>query len=94
LVLAIGISTVLYLLHLVVRLAVSSLHLSRDACERQNLTHVFLALLKEGKIELKEREIVYSALFSRSDSGLLKHDGGPSMAGPSGWLSDLFKGGR
>ena len=37
------------------------------------------ALLKDGAVSDKERELVLSALFSRSDTGLLKGDSSPEM---------------
>lgn len=70
-----------YLLHLFVKLSTSSLHLARDAEEREQLTHVFLALLKNEAITPDDRNIVLQALFSRADTGLLKDDGGPTMPG-------------
>ena len=77
--LAVGLSAVIYFVHLCVRLAVSAHHLSRDGKEREQLTHMYLALIKEKAIEPKEREIVLQALFSRADTGLLKTEGGPTM---------------
>jgi len=88
--LAVSISAVAYLLHLTVRLSTSSYHLARDARERLQLTYMFLALLKDGKVTDKEREIVFTALFSRSDTGLLK-DGTPAMPGPFGSLAEFFR---
>ena len=86
-----GLSVVIYLLNLFVRLATSSFHLASDARERLQLTHVFLALLKEKGMEEKDRQIVLSALFSRSDTGLLKYDASPSMPTPLGTILDSFK---
>lgn len=60
----------------------SSFHLARDSEERQQLTHVYLALIKESAIDPKERELIMQSLFSRADSGLLKEDSAPTM--PSG----------
>lgn len=93
-----AISMLIYLTHLFVRVAVSSFHLARDARERHQLTHVFLALLDEEPLHghdkeavKAERTIVYQALFSRADTGLLKNDGTPAMPGPLGNLVDPFK---
>jgi len=57
----------------------SSFHLSRDCQERHTLTYFYLALLKEGDIASEEKQLIMQALFSRSDTGLLKDDGSPSM---------------
>lgn len=63
-----------YLLHLFTKLAISCFHLSRDYRERFQLTNVFLALLREGDVKCDDqvKQIVMQALFSRSDTGLLK----------------------
>jgi hypothetical protein len=80
-----------YFVALFVRLATSAQHLARDAKERLQLTHVYLALMKEGAIEPKERDIVLQAIFSRADTGLLKGDSSPTMPTPLGNLADLLK---
>jgi hypothetical protein len=61
-------------LHLFTKLAISCFHLSRDYRERFQLTNVFLALLREGDVKCDDqvKQIVMQALFSRSDTGLLK----------------------
>jgi len=91
---AVGISIAVYLINLFVRMATSSIHLSRDARERLQLTHMFLSLVKENAIEPKEREIVLQALFSRADTGLLKHEGTPAMASPLTSIIDSLRPGR
>jgi len=88
---AAGISGFLYFINLVVKVATSSYHLARDARERFQLTHVFLALIKEGAIEAKDREIILSALFSRSDTGLLKNDSGPTLPTPLGSILESLR---
>jgi len=66
----------------------SSYHLLRDAVEREQLTHVYLALTHEdGKIDEASRSIVLQALFSRADTGLLGKDSSPTMPG----LHELVK---
>jgi hypothetical protein len=77
--LAFAATLLLLLLQLFIRLTLSSMHLSRDAMERYQLTHVFLALVKEGAIQREQGDLILAALFSRSDTGLLKNDGTPSM---------------
>lgn len=78
-----------YLLHLFTKLAISSFHLSRDYRERFQLTNVFLALLHEGDVECDDqvKKIVMQALFSRSDTGLLKGEHSFAMPG----VPDLLK---
>jgi hypothetical protein len=94
LLIAAGVSMIIYLINLLVKMCTSAYHLARDARERLQLTHVFLALIKESAIEPKDREIVLSALFSRADTGLLKGDSGPTVPTPMGTFFEALKGGR
>ena len=57
----------------------SSFHLSRDAEEREQLTHFYLALKKDTEINEQERQLILQSLFSRADTGLLKDDSSPTM---------------
>lgn len=59
----------------------SNFHLARDAEEREKLTYLYISLLNKGDISAEERNIVFQALFSRSDTGLLKEDSSPTMPG-------------
>ncbi|MBN1698880.1 MAG: hypothetical protein JW881_15290 [Spirochaetales bacterium] len=86
--LALIFSALIFLLRLFVKLALSAFHLSRDANERLQLTHQYLALLKEGVLEEKHREIILQSLFSRAETGLLKGDSSPSF--PSGILNQIL----
>jgi hypothetical protein len=89
--LAIALSAIIYIVHLFVRFATSAYHLARDAREREQLTHVFLALIREKAAEPKEREIVLQALFSRADTGLLKGDSSPTMPTAFGNIAEVIK---
>jgi len=85
------ISTIfVYIISLFVRLSTSAFHLSRDAKERFQLTHVYLSLLNEKGIQESERAIVLQSIFSRADTGLLKGDSAPVF--PDSTVSQLFKG--
>jgi hypothetical protein len=64
---------------LLAKLTFSSFHLSRDAEEREQLTHFYLALKKDTAIEPEERQLILQSLFSRADTGLLKDDSSPTM---------------
>ena len=70
------------------RMAFSSFHLMRDAEERHQLTHLYLSLTNETESDERAREIILQALFSRSETGLLTNESGPSMPG----LGDLARG--
>ncbi len=75
------ISFLAYAIRTFSKLTFSSFHLFRDAQEREQLTYVYLALKKEKGIDQTERHLIMQSLFSRSDSGLLKDDGSPTMPG-------------
>lgn len=75
-----------YLVRLVAKLTFSSLHLMRDAQEREQLTYVYLSLINENSIDEKSRDIVLQALFSRTETGLLANENGPTMP-----LSDVLQ---
>lgn len=61
------------------RLTFSAFHLQRDAEEREQLSHLYLALMQDGHADENSREIVLQALFSRAESGLIAGDSGPTM---------------
>lgn len=63
------------------KLSYSTFHLMRDAEERYQLTHVYLALKKDAAVEAEDRQLILQALFSRADTGLLKDDSSPTMPG-------------
>lgn len=78
-----------YLVRSITKMVFSSFHLQRDAEEREQLTHVYLALSNEnGAIDEDSRKIVLQALFSRADSGLLHKDSSPTMPG---MITDFVK---
>lgn len=81
----------IYLLRILSKLAFSSFHLMRDSEEREQLTYLYLSLSKESELGDNSRDIVLQALFSRTDTGLLAHDSGPSMPMASEALKILMK---
>jgi hypothetical protein len=85
-----GVSVLVYLLRIFIKMALSSFHLSKDASERETLTYLFLSLTNDNKISDAERAIVLQALFSRADTGLLKGDSSPSYSN-EGMMSIISK---
>ena len=61
------------------RLTLSSFHLMRDAKEREQLTYLYLSLSETDPSEKESRDIVLRSLFSRSQTGLLTNEVGPSI---------------
>lgn len=70
-----------FLLKTLSRLTFSAFHLMRDAEEREQLTYLYLSLSNESVIDEKSRDIVLQALFSRTETGLLAQEHGPTMPG-------------
>lgn len=76
-----------FLIGLSAKIALSNMHLSRDAAEREQLTYFYLSLVndsaKSNNHEIKEQErlLIFQSLFSRADTGLIKGDTSPTMPG-------------
>lgn len=85
------ISFMAYFINAVTKMLFSSFHLARDAEEREQLTFVYLALLKESSISKEDRILILQSLFSRADTGLLKMDSSPSMPGSSAIFDKIIK---
>lgn len=83
------ISILFYGVKTLMKIAFSSLHLARDAEERERLTYVYLALIKDSAIDKEDRQMVMQSLFSRAETGLLKEDSGPTM--PSSFIEKINK---
>lgn len=73
------VSLLAFTIKILSKMTFSSFHLSRDAEEREQLTHFYLALKKDTTIEPEERQLILQSLFSRADTGLLKEDSSPTM---------------
>ncbi len=70
-----------FLIRALSKLTFSSFHLMRDAEEREQLTYLYLSLSKEHTVDESSRSIILQALFSRSETGLLTNESGPTMPG-------------
>lgn len=76
-----------FIISILSKLTLSSVHLYRDAKEREQLTHLYLSLADETELDDETRKIVLQSLFSRADTGLLGKDGGtPAMP-----MIDMFR---
>ncbi|EJB8451421.1 hypothetical protein MW332_001138 [Vibrio parahaemolyticus] len=74
-----GITVYGFLVRVVSRMLMSATHLKRDSEERAQLTYFYLALIKDGAIDEKSRDIVIQSLFSRTETGLITGDSSPTM---------------
>jgi Family of unknown function (DUF6161) len=78
-IIAITLSLFVFALKTLAKLTFSSYHLQRDSEEREQLTHLYLALANDNKVDAESRNIVLQALFSRSESGLLTGESSPTL---------------
>ncbi len=69
----------------------SNYHLARDAEEREKLTYLYISIRNNAEVSEEEKKIVFQALFSRSDTGLLKEDSSPTMPGISSIIEKNIK---
>mgnify|MGYP006143095477 CR=1 FL=1 len=72
------------------KIAFSSFHLARDSEEREQLTYVYLSLIKDSAVDEKDKNLIMQSLFSRAETGLLKDDSGPTM--PNDITGKIFGG--
>lgn len=87
------ISSFVFAIRVTSRLAFSAFHLQRDCEEREQLTHVYLALANEAQPDAESRKIILQSLFSRAETGLLANEAGPTMPGLSEAVSAAARGG-
>jgi hypothetical protein len=75
--LAVGATIGVWLIRILVRNYLSHVHLSQDAVERVAMMQTYLALLEEGKLEDKHRNLILQALFRPASTGIVKDDAAP-----------------
>ncbi len=74
------ISFFIYIIRVLVKLIISNQHLSVEYKQKAALTRFYQALTYAGnEIDKEEKLIIMNALFSKSDSGLVKTDGSNDM---------------
>lgn len=74
------ISFFIYIIRVLVKLIISNQHLSVEYKQKAALTRFYQALTYAGnEIDKEEKLIIMTALFSKSDSGLVKTDGSNDM---------------
>jgi putative lipoic acid-binding regulatory protein len=83
---AVIIAIIAFVLKILSRIIFSSIHLSRDAEEREQLTYFYLALRNESEMSETDRTLVLTSLFSRAETGLLTNEHGPTLP-----IADAFK---
>jgi hypothetical protein len=53
----------------------------RDSEEREQLTYLYLSLKNQSAVDDNSKDIILQALFSRTETGLLAQEHGPTMPG-------------
>lgn len=66
-----------WVVRIVVRLFLSNVHLLTDARERATMAQTYLALMRKGGLEEKDRQLILKALFRPAGTGLVKDDAVP-----------------
>lgn len=85
------ISFLAYGIRALTKVIFSSFHLARDAEERERLTYVYLAMVKDASVDKEDRHLIMQSLFSRADTGLLKDDSSPTMPVTNGIIEKSIR---
>lgn len=69
------ISFLIYLVRVMIKIIISNQHMAMEYEQKEALTRFYQALVYDGKdVEKEERLIIFNALFSKTDTGLVKVD--------------------
>ena len=69
------ISFLIYIIRIIIKIIVSSQHMSMEYEQKAALTRFYQALIQDGKeIDKEEKLIIFNALFRKTDTGLIKSD--------------------
>jgi len=64
----------LWICRLLVKVVLSNLHLQEEAREKETMLVTYLALIKDGGIEVDDRKVVLDAVFRPSSNGIIQAD--------------------
>ena len=69
------ISFLIYIIRIIIKVIVSSQHMSMEYEQKAALTRFYQALVQDGKeVDKEEKIIIFNALFKKTDTGLIKTD--------------------
>ncbi|MDO4868657.1 MAG: DUF6161 domain-containing protein [bacterium] len=69
------VSFLIYLIRVVVKIIISNQHMAMEYEQKEALTRFYQALVYDGKeVDKEERLIIFNALFSKTETGLVKTD--------------------
>ena len=64
-----------YIIRIIIKIIVSSQHMSMEYEQKAALTRFYQALIQDGKeVDKEEKLIIFNALFRKTDTGLIKSD--------------------
>lgn len=73
-------SSALWVIRIVVKIALSNLHLSEDANERVVMIYTYLAFIEQGQgLEENDKQVILSSLFRPSNIGIIKDESSISV---------------
>ncbi|KIM10766.1 MAG: hypothetical protein KU37_08520 [Sulfuricurvum sp. PC08-66] len=73
-------SSAFWIIRIMVKIALSNLHLSEDARERVVMIQTYLSFVKEGKIDENDKNLILSSLFRPSNIGIIKDESSVTVA--------------
>ena len=69
------VSFLIYLIRVVIKIIISNQHMAMEYEQKEALTRFYQALVYNGKeVDKEERLIIFNALFSKTETGLVKTD--------------------
>ena len=69
------ISFLIYIIRIIIKIIISSQHMSMEYEQKAALTRFYQALIQDGKeVDKEEKLIIFNALFRKTDTGLIKSD--------------------
>ena len=67
------ISFLIYIIRIIIKIIISSQHMSMEYEQKAALTRFYQALIQDGKeVDKEEKLIIFNALFKKTDTGLIK----------------------
>ena len=69
------ISFLIYIIRIIIKIIISSQHMSMEYEQKAALTRFYQALIQDGKeVDKEEKLIIFNALFRKTYTGLIKSD--------------------
>ena len=86
------ISFLIYIIRIIIKIIVSSQHMSMEYEQKAALTRFYQALIQDGKeVDKEEKLIIFNALFRKTDTGLIKSDNSNDTGALLSQFSKLVK---